>query len=356
MQIKKKTRHKFRQHRHLKLQLILSVFLIVTGGIAAWALYEVMSTEAADEWFETNAIENVPVSLPKDDGPHQTEMETWSFNGHLKSESGNLFSFFYTAYVMNNLVSQTVSHASLYSHETGKNYIAQRKFVGNSSIDTEDRFEFIQGDWLMAGGNGNDRLKISTNDFSFDLHVNETQAPIFHGENGIISLNDIDDIYYYTRSRMAISGTLSIGETTEKVTGVSWFGHQWGAFSISQSSRDLFSLQLSDGTDVMIYQFRDEFNRPTYYTGSFSQNGLTETLMEADFTIVPGVKWTSSKSNNTYPIEWTINIPKKNINIKIKSINKDNEFDATLTSYNIYWKGPVNAQGSHTGLGFVELN
>ena len=105
----------------------------------------------------------------------------------------------------------------------------------------------------------------------------------------------------------------------------------------------------------MIYQLRDKSNRPIRYVGSISQNGITETLLEADFTFTPVEKWTSSKSNITYPIAWAIDIPKKNISITIQVINKNNEFDATLTSYNIYWKGPVRVQGSHAGLGFIGI-
>ncbi len=352
----RKNRRKLRKHRFSRMYFILSILLITACGIAAWVYYEVLYSEAADDWFETAAIDSVTVSLPEDDGPHQVEMESWHFNGHLKSESGDFFSFYYTVFVVNNLVSQTISHVSLNDHQTGKYFTAQRKTVGKSFINTENRFEFFQDDWFMAGGNGDDRLKVSTDDFSFDLSVVGTRAPMFHGDNGIISLDIAGDSYYYTRARMAISGTIIIGETIEKVTGISWFDHQWGDFSIGILSKNWLGLQLNDGTDVMIYQLRDKYNRSIRYAGSISQNGIAETLLETDFTLVPGGKWTSGKSNITYPVSWAIDIPKKNINITIQGINKNNEFDASLTSYNIYWKGPVKVQGSHTGLGFMELN
>ena len=340
----------------MRTRFILSILLIATCGIAAWVYYEVLYTEVADDWFETTAIDSATVSLPEDDGPHQVAMESWVFNGHLRSESGDFYSFYHTVFVANSLMSHMISHVFLNDHQTGKHFTAQRKTVGNSSVSTENRFEFIQDDWLMVGGNGNDRLKVSTDDFSFDLSTIGTRAPMFHGENGIFSLDIAGDSYYYTRTRMAISGTIIIGETIEKVTGISWFDHQWGDSPIGLLSKDWLGLQLNDGTDVMIYQLRDKSNRPIRYVGSISQNGITETLLETDFTFTPVEKWTSSKSNITYPIAWAIDIPKKNISITIQVINKNNEFDATLTSYNIYWKGPVRVQGSHAGLGFMELN
>ena len=356
MRKNRKTQYKYKKHRFSRTYFTLSIFLITSCVVAAWVFYEVLSTEAADDWFETNTINSIKVSLPKDDGPHQAAMESWYFNGYLRSESGNYFSFYYAVSLASDLATQMVSHVSLNNHQTGKHYTAQRKTVGNSSINTENRFELIQGDWLMVGGNGNDRLKVVADDFSFDLSVVSTRAPMIHGGNGNISLDDTGDSYYYTRPRMAISGIITIGDTNEKVAGISWFDHQWGDSSVGLLSNEWFGLQLNDGSDVMIYQLRDKSNRPMRYTGSISQNGITETLLDTDFTIVPGKKWVSKKSKITYPIEWALTIPKKDISATIQSFNESSEFDATLTSYNIYWKGAVKVQGSHMGLGFMELN
>jgi predicted secreted hydrolase len=352
----RKKQRKLRKRRFTRIHFILSILLIAACGIAAWVYYEVLYPKAADDWFETVAVDSVTVSLPEDDGPHQAAMESWHFNGHLKTDSGDFYSFYHTVFVVNNLVSHTISHASLNDHQTGKYFTAQRKTVGNQSDSTDNRFEFIQDNWLMAGGNGDDRLKVSAEDFGFDLSAIATRAPVFHGDNGIISSDIAGESFYYTRTRMAVSGTVIIGETVEKVTGISWFDHQWGDFSVGVLSNEWLNLQLNDGSDVMIYQLRDKYNKSIRFVGSISQNGITETLLETDFTFTPGEKWTSNKSNITYPISWVIGIPKKNINIKIQSVSKNNEFDSTLTSYNLYWKGPVKAQGSHTGLGFMELN
>ncbi len=42
-----------------------------------------------------------------------------------------------------------------------------------------------------------------------------------------------------------------------------------------------------------------------------------------------------------------ITVPQRNLRITIKSIIKNSEFDARLTSPNIYWEG-VKVKGSHT--------
>jgi len=173
-----------------------------------------------------------------------------------------------------------------------------------------------------GNGNGNDKLKIITDEFSLDLSLTNTLPPIFHGGNGVISVKDAGDSFYYSRSRMTASGVIKIGDTTEEVTGISWFDHQWGDFSVGVLKWEWFSLQLDDGMDVMLFQLRDKkTDEPILYTGSISQNGNTETLSAEDFKVVPGKKWTSNKSNIVYPMEWVIDIPSRNIKLEAKSIN-----------------------------------
>ncbi len=352
----RKTRPEYGKLRFSRSRFISLIILISVCAFSAWFFYEVLYTQATDDWFESKADISERVSLPKDDAPHQAAMEWWYYNGHLRSESGKEFSFHYTVFLINNVIQHMVSHASLNEHQTGRHYKAQRRTAGNPSSNKENSFEFIQGDWHMMGGNGNDKLKIITDKFSLDLGLTNTQPPALHGGNGIIPLKDAGNSYYYSRTRMSAAGVIKIGDKTEKVTGISWFDHQWGDFSVGLLKWEWFSLQLDDGADVMIYQLRDkETNEPVLYSGSISKHGKTETLLATDFEVIPGKKWVSNQSNIAYPTEWVINIPSKNINLSVKSINESNEFDAMLTTYNIYWEGAIKVQGSHTGQGFMEL-
>ena len=162
--------------------------------------------------------------------------------------------------------------------------------------------------------------------------------------------------YYYSRTRMAIAGSVTIGKVTETVKGIAWFDHQWGDFLTGKLAWDWFSLQLDDGADIMIYNLRDKDNKSMLAMVSYSQNGKTELLSNTDFTLTPGAKWISNKTGIAYPVEWNIKIPNKKIAITTHSIIDNSEFDAKLTTYNIYWEGAVKVKGSHTGQGFMELS
>ncbi|MEE9425437.1 MAG: lipocalin family protein [Methylococcales bacterium] len=355
MSVKKKPRrnkHRNTLKKHYS-QLILLIIIVVS---CVWFFYTLFHLQPASDWSEDKANEVSEVRLPKDDAPHQSQIEWWYYNGHLSSESGKQFSFHDTVFLVNSVMNHMISHVSFNDHQTGKHYTDQRKTGGNSSVDTKNRFEFNQSDWLMTGGDGNDRLKVITKDFSFDLQLTSTLSPVFHGSDGIISLAAAGSSYYYSRTRMATSGTITIGDTTEKVTGISWFDHQWGDFSIGRLSWDWFSLQLDNNVDAMIYQLRDKSNNPVLYMASITQNGHTEMLMNTDFTLTPGKKWHSNKTGSDYPLEWRVSIPKKNIDITTNSIISNSEFDARLTTYNHYWEGAIKIHGTHTGRGFMELS
>ncbi len=332
--------------------MTISVLLMM----ATASYYQFFKEKKTPLWFEAKAASNLLISLPEDDAPHANKMEWWYYNGHLLTASGKKYSFHDSLFLINSGMSQMVNHVSVTDHQSGQHYIDQRSTAGNLSVGTVNHFDFTTDHWSIAGGNGIDQLIASTPDFSFKLDLNSTQAPVFHGKDGIIFLGAAGSSYYYSRTRMAITGTLKINGQSEAVTGLAWFDHQWGDFSTTQLSWDWFSLQLDDQSDVMIYQLRDKTNQSILYTGSYTKDGNTEILSSTDFTLTQGQRWHSTKTDTNYPVEWKIIIPSKNMALTTRGISNDSEFDASLTSYNVYWEGAIKVSGSHTGLGFMELN
>ncbi len=330
------------------------MFFLFLG--TCWLFYKLTHLEPATTWIEANSDNTSKVKLPWDDAPHKVKIEWWYYNGHLTTESDKQYSFHDTVFLINNLTSHMVSHVSLTNHETGEHFTVQRRTGGNPSVNTKNGFDFNQGNWIMKGTNGHDKLKVTTRHFNFDLSLTSSLPPVFHGLDGIISLASAGESYYYSRTRMGISGTITTNGITEKVTGISWFDHQWGDFLVGQLSWDWFSLQLDDGKDVMIYQLRDKSYNSILYMASIRQNDSTEMLSGAEFKLMPGKIWHSTKTGANYPLEWKIDIPGKNIDITTRAIVNNSEFDARLTTYNVYWEGAIEIQGTHQGRGFMELS
>ncbi|NOR79841.1 MAG: hypothetical protein GQ529_03260 [Methyloprofundus sp.] len=341
---------------------IVFYFCLILATII-WAFYEVTKPQIAKEWADSRVIHTQNILLPKDDGYHSDKMEWWYYNGHLVTESGKKYSFHFTTFLVNHLMTHTVFHSSLSDHSRNRHYTDQSRTGGNPSAGVKNSFNFEYRDWLMMGKNGSDRLKVANDHFAFDLQLENSQPVVTHSNNGIISLGFAGSSYYYSRTRMNITGVLEVDGKKELVNGMSWFDHQWGDFLPTKLSWDWFSLQLDNGIDLMLYQLRDKQGNPmrdkqgnsVLYFVSVSESGITEILNNTEFLLTPGAKWVSKKTGNSYPVFWSLTIPEKKIDIKIEGIIKNSEFNAKATTYLTYWEGAVTIKGSHTGQGFMEL-
>ena len=296
------------------------------------------------------------VTLPADDAPHHNYMEWWYYNAHLRAADGREFSFHYVFFLIDSVISYTVSHISLTDHQTGKHYTAQQESAGNPSAGSEGAFNFTLGDWQMSGSDGRDHLKASGTGFSFDLKLTNAGPVLYHGGIGLIGLGDAGSSYYYSRPRMNLAGRLTIAGKTLPVSGQAWFDHQWGDFRTGELGWDWFALQLDDGADIMLYRLRDRRNRPVLSMGTYSRSGGADVLKESDFQAEPSTTWRSNKTGITYPVVWRVRIPSRHVDVRIKPIAQDSEIDARTTTYNTYWEGAVTIEGSHRGRGFLEVS
>lgn len=352
VRVKKRYKRQKKQSNRFVLYFCLIVFVLVI----LWVLFEVTKPKVAKEWEDSKESYLQNIILPKDDGYHSDRMEWWYYNGSLVTKNGREFSFHFVTFLLNGLTTHTVMHSSLGDHLRNQYYSDQSRTAGNTSVGVENGFIFKYRNWLMQGDGGHDRLKVENEQFAFDLQLESTQSVVNHGNEGILSLGFAGSSYYYSRTRMKITGTLKVGRTTEQVRGVSWFDHQWGNFTTVELTWDWFSLQLDNGVDLMIYQLRDKQGSPVNYAASISEKGETEILENAEFILTPGRTWISKNTGKSYPVTWNLKIPKRKIDLKIQSIIENSEFDAKLTTFIIYWEGAVKVEGSHTGQGFMELN
>src|SRR5690606_32150881 len=97
----------------------------------------------------------------------------------------------------------------------------QRSQIG-SQLGTTDGIDLSVGDWTMRGSNGRDRLRAAMPGYAFDLQLTAQKPPALHNKIGYISFGPAGDSYYYSRTRMAVHGTLSVGDATHTVSGTAW--------------------------------------------------------------------------------------------------------------------------------------
>ena len=97
----------------------------------------------------------------------------------------------------------------------------------------------MQAPWTMAGADGTDRLAATLSateataagldgGLTFQLDLAPTKPPALHDTDGWIDFGAAGGSYYYSRTAMSASGSLTLGDRVVDVEGNAWFDHQMG--------------------------------------------------------------------------------------------------------------------------------
>jgi predicted secreted hydrolase len=188
--------------------------------------------------------------------------------------------------------------------------------------------------------------------FSFNLTLRPLKPPVVHGINGVSqkAAGVGQASHYISFTRLETRGAVILEGHTFQVEGLSWMDHEFFTHQLdaAQSGWDWFSLQLDDGTELMLFRLRrkdgtvDPYSAGTY----INARGRTTHLYRDTFSVTPGKLW------NKYPIEWAVRVPSLGIDVRIETRLRQQEFDSQP---NRYWEGAVEIAGSRHGSGYVEM-
>ena len=113
---------------------------------------------------------------------------------------------------------------------------------------------------VHLGDDGAFGSEANADDLSLDLTLKPAKPLVIHGQDGISQKAEGEGraSHYYSFTRLSSEGVLRIGEQQFAVSGLSWFDHEWATnqLAANQVGWDWFSLQLDDGSDLMLIQFR----------------------------------------------------------------------------------------------------
>ena len=184
-----------------------------------------------------------------------------------------------------------------------------------------------------------------------DLTLRETRPPVLHGEQGLHQKGPEpgNASYYYSLVGLETAGVITATGAPVAVTGVSWMDHEFGTSALSGNAVgwDWFSIQLDDGTALMLYEIRTaEGDVLPYVEGTLVwPDGRQEKLTEDDFTVTPTGEWTSPATGITYPAGWEIALPGQESQLTVTPLVADQEMDVSF----VYWEGAVDVAGSVQG-------
>ncbi|HEY5907104.1 MAG TPA: lipocalin-like domain-containing protein [Vicinamibacteria bacterium] len=332
--------------------------------------------------------------LPIDHGPHfEFQTEWWYYTGNLVAEDGRRFGFQLTFFrrglspgppAPEGLSTNQVyfAHFAVTDVAAGRHQAAERFSRGAAGLAGASGQPF--GVWLedwsarapaatetaRRGGTGEDRRDGSTlhltareGGLALDLELSASKPLVLHGDRGLSAKSDEpgNASYYVGYTRMSARGRIAAdGGPGVPVSGEAWFDHEWSTSALGPGAVgwDWFSLQLSDGRELMFFEIRRaDGGREAASSGTLvAADGRTRRLGPDDVRVQALGKWRSPETKADYPARWRIQVPSEALELEVEPRVADQELHTSFT----YWEGAVGLRGTSrgspvTGQGYVEL-
>jgi predicted secreted hydrolase len=325
----------------------------------------------------------VPIELPRDDGPHDRLTEWWYYTGHLVADDGRHFGFEAVIFraERGDLPVSWASHLAV-TDEAGDRFLyAQRSEIGPvvdrsavaptgaepgagfdlaiRGLDPAIPESLTRSPWRLAGSNGHDHIEAALSPeeaktagapFGLTLNLEAQKPPALHFRDGWIDFDGAGGSYYYSRTRMAATGTLSLDGASQGVVGIAWFDHQWGDFVAIGGGWDWFAVDLDDGTDLTISLVRDDAGSPVLTYGTFVDAAGEAHHLGADaFRVTSTARWASPTTGVDYPAGWRIEIPGEQLTIDLEPTVAAQELDTRASTGVVYWEGSQRVSATRAG-------
>jgi len=321
---------------------------------------------------------------PRDHAVHPDfKTEWWYFTGNLRVTDGRRFGYQVTffrqgirapgarvpaksRFVVDDL---KFGHFTVTDVKAGQFHFSQQLLrgafgeAGFGNVQTKERLAWL-GDWSLGiAHDGAMELRASEGTRSLELRLESAKPWALHGDAGLSTKADVPGhaSNYYSGTRMRSRGTLQIDGKPLAVEGESWFDHEWATNQLAsgQSGWDWFSVQLDDGSELMIYRLRrKDGSVDGASSGSFiAKDGSVRHLRLDELRLTPVKFWQSTKTRGRYPIGWRVEVPPLGIDLEVTTPVEAQELALDPLAY---WEGMIDVRGKRDGRavnghGYLEL-
>jgi predicted secreted hydrolase len=332
----------------------------------------------------SRADEVIDFNFPEDHEDHPTfRTEWWYFTGNLSSSnSGREFGYQFTIF-RNALSSDTstrksdwaanqhyMAHFTVTDVNNKKFYFEEKNArAGNGLAGIEkDPLKVWLYNWEIRADSDNKyyqlpklHLKADAENHGIDLNVKAVKPFILQGDSGLSQKGEEigNASYYYSYTRLATHGTISIGGKEYEVTGDSWLDREWSTSALGedQVGWDWFSLQLNNNVEIMYYQIRNNDGEASRFSKGVVVDSLgnKKNLSGKEVSLKVNDYW-ESPTGSRYPSGWKIKLPSENIELSVEPKVNNQELVVSVK----YWEGAVDIKGTYKsesikGSGYVEL-
>lgn len=353
---------------------------VVVGSTPTIKVSEALGDKAGGAEGFAQALGPREFHFPEDHGPHPDfRNEWWYWTGNLTTADGHDFGYQLTVF-RNALAPGESQRASAWG--TRRIYMGHLTLsdIGAGRFHAFERFSrdalglagargepfrvWVEG-WSAEAANGPAlplRLTASQGDIALSLVLDEGKPPVLQGDRGLSQkgAEPGNASYYYSLTRMPTRGQVTVEGHAYEVTGQSWMDREWSTSALSRDEVgwDWFSLQLSDGSELMYYHLRrrdgtvDPFSAGTL----ISATGEAIHLSREDVRLEVLDTWKSPRSGVAYPSHWRLVVPSRGLSLELTPALADQELPVSVR----YWEGAVRLSGIHEGKavqgrGYVEL-
>lgn len=338
--------------------------------------------EVANEDF-SKAVEKRKFIFPDDHGPHfDFRTEWWYFTGNLTSDDNRKFGYQFTIFrtalsKQKNERNSKWNSNQIYMAHFAVTDIDENKFFFDERFSREGNnlsgaqinpFKVWVEDWQITQTESRTKyelptisIKAKTDKMEINFTLEAIKPFVLQGDEGLSQKGKQpgNASYYYSYTRLKTDGKIILSGQEFSVRGFSWMDREWSTSALSEDQKgwDWFALQLEDNTEIMYYQMRKKDGTADVFSkGVFVDEKGASQLITKDSVVLKVTDYWLSPTGEKYPSGWNLQIPSKEINLKITPAVKNQLMDVAVR----YWEGSVKIEGTKNGnrvngRGYVEL-
>jgi predicted secreted hydrolase len=317
-------------------------------------------------------------AFPRDYFDHQDyQTEWWYYTGNVKAADGHRFGFELTFFRQG--VSRAESSRPWFVHDlwmahialsdlTGGHFYSEERLnragPGVAGVDAETGLVW-NGNWQAHIAERREELRGVADKFGLALQLSPVKQPVIQGQNGVSQKAEGAGhaSHYFSLTRLLTTGSIALDGKTYQVEGASWIDHEFfsGSMAANETGWDWLSVQLADGTELMLYRLRyKDGSIDPYSSGSYvDARGKSQFLSSSDFEMKPAPdNWTSPSTGATYPVRWHVSVPRLKMELDVTTPLKSQELAGRFGTS--YWEGAIDVAGARDqsplrGVGYLEM-
>lgn len=317
------------------------------------------------------ALPGYHFEFPRDHFNHPDfQTEWWYYTGNLRALDGRRFGFELTFF--RQAVARPATTSIWDINDVWMAHLALSDIEGRQFLHTERlnraglgiagadlaQARVWNGNWHSQWTfEGTQKLEAIADRFSFDLSLKPEKPPVINGVNGVSQKAEGAGkaSHYISFTRLKTTGSITLDGKQFAVEGSTWMDHEFFSHQLDagQTGWDWFSMQLEDGSDLMLYRLRRADGSPDPYSaGTYVDlQGHSKHLAASDFKVTPGKTWTH------YPVEWTVEVPSMNFKAQVSTPLPQQEITGSGSTY---WEGAVDIDATEAGhrlrgVGYLEM-